>query len=55
MKLYYILNCNYFFRDKDYTENEAAHASFLDKEKDIRLALSHNLAQAIIHEGTVES
>ncbi|KAG0720279.1 Nuclear pore complex protein Nup85 [Chionoecetes opilio] len=42
-------------RDKDHTESEAVHTSFLDKEKDIRLALSHNLAQAIIHEGTVEA
>lgn len=42
-------------RDKDHTENEAAYASFLDKEKEIRLGLSHNLAQAIIQEGTVES
>ncbi|XP_063880842.1 nuclear pore complex protein Nup85-like isoform X1 [Scylla paramamosain] len=42
-------------RDKDQTKNEAAHVSFLDKEKEIRVALTHNLAQAIIHEGTVEN
>ena len=43
------------FRDKGQTENEAAHVSFLDKEKEIRVALTHNLAQAIIQEGTVEN
>lgn len=43
-------------RDKeDKMENEAAFATFSDREKEIRLALSHNLAQAIICEGTVES
>lgn len=51
-----ILISTFFFRDKeDKMENEAAFATFSDKEKEIRLALSHNLAQAIICEGTVES
>lgn len=36
-------------------ETEAARTSFLEKEKEIRLALSNNLARAFIHEGTVEN
>lgn len=53
---YTALKSGFCFRDKeDKVENEAAFATFSDKEKEIRLALSHNLAQAIIHEGTVES
>ncbi|XP_064080429.1 nuclear pore complex protein Nup85-like isoform X2 [Macrobrachium nipponense] len=34
-------------------ETEAAKAAFSHKEKEIRLALSNNLARAIIHEGTL--
>ncbi|KAK7073302.1 Nucleoporin nup85 [Halocaridina rubra] len=35
-------------------ETEAAKVSFLEKEKEIRLSLSNNLARALMHEGTVE-
>ncbi|XP_071540417.1 nuclear pore complex protein Nup85 isoform X2 [Panulirus ornatus] len=36
-------------------ESEAASFAFVEKEREIRRALSNNLARAIIHEGSVES
>nr|XP_053639909.1 nuclear pore complex protein Nup85-like isoform X1 [Cherax quadricarinatus] len=36
-------------------ENEATCSAFLEKEIDLRLALSNNLARAIIHEGSVDN
>ncbi|KAK4307301.1 hypothetical protein Pmani_020927 [Petrolisthes manimaculis] len=37
------------------TATETSQEAFLEKERDIRLALTNNLAKAIIKEGTVES
>ncbi|XP_069188460.1 nuclear pore complex protein Nup85 isoform X4 [Procambarus clarkii] len=36
-------------------EGEAASSAFIEKERDIRLALSNNLARAIIHEGSIDN
>lgn len=47
---------NFFHREKrNGTASETAQEAFLEKERDIRLALTNNLAKAIIIEGTVES
>lgn len=54
--IYCLHNLSHNINKKDKNsplETEAAITSFLEKEKDIRLALSDNLARAVIHEGSM--